>query len=613
MTLPYPSPTELSRPDPRERPPLRRGRTAPRRRWLAALAAVVLAPLLAAAQPQPPVDQRAWWKEAVVYQIYPRSFQDSNGDGVGDIPGIISRLDYIQSLGVDVVWLNPIFASPNEDNGYDISDYEAIMPQFGTMADFDRLLAGMHQRGLKLVLDLVANHCSSEHPWFQQARKSRENPYRNYFHWWNAEKGPPPKRWSFFAVDGSAWTYDPPTNSYYLHYFSPHQPDLNWENPRLRQEIYRMMRFWLDKGVDGFRMDVIPFISKDTRFPELPARYHGNFVAYYADGPHLHEYLREMNREVLSRYDAMTVAEGIGVEPDTALKFVDPARHELNMLYHFDGMALGYLPNEFKVPDPRGWSLVAFKDIYTRWNDTFADRGWGTVYLGNHDQPRMTTRWGDDRPEFRARSSEMLTTFLLTQRATPYYYFGDELGMTNIKFDRIEDYRDIETLNMYRQTKNRGGDLARFLAAQKISARDNGRTPFQWSAAPQAGFTTGTPWLRVNPNYTTVNVATEEKDPRSPLNYFRALVRLRKSDRTLVYGRYAVVDHPNPDVYAYTRTLGNETLLVLLNFRPHPSSVNLGRLGVSRGARAIGNYQGLAEQPDRLRPYEAAIYRVTTP
>lgn len=546
-----------------------------------------------------------------MYQVYPRSFQDSNGDGVGDLPGLISRLDYIQSLGVDVVWLNPIFASPNEDNGYDISDYEAISPQFGTMADFERLVAGMHRRGLKLVLDLVVNHCSSAHPWFQQARQSRSNPYRNYFHWWNAENGPPPKRWSFFAVDGSAWTYDARTNAYYLHYFSPHQPDLNWENPQVRQAIYRMMRFWLDKGVDGFRMDVIPFISKDTRFPVLPASYHGDFVRYYANGPHLHAYLREMNREVLSRYDIMTVGEGIGVEPDTALKFVDPARHELNMLYHFDGMALGYLPHAFKVPDPRGWSLVAFKDIYTRWTDAFADRGWGTVYLGNHDQPRMTTRWGDDRPGFRARSSEMLTTFLLTQRATPYYYFGDELGMTNIKFDRIEDYRDIETLNMYQQIRNRGGDVAQFLAAQKISARDNGRTPFQWSSAPEAGFTTGKPWLRVNPNYRTVNVAAEERDPHSPLNYFRALVRLRKSDRTLVYGRYAVVDHANPDVYAYTRTLGDETLLVVLNFRPRPASVNLAGLMPAPAARLIGNYATAAAHADQLRPYEAAVYRIT--
>ena len=582
-------------------------------RWLLAWA-VGAAALLGAAPPPAAsaaaAPARAWWKEAVVYQIYPRSFNDTNGDGVGDLRGIIAKLDYIKSLGVDVIWLNPIFASPNEDNGYDISDYEAIMPEFGTMADFDELLRGMHQRGLKLVLDLVANHCSSAHPWFQQARSSRDNPYRDYFHWWPAEKGPPPKRWSFFDVDGNAWAYDRRTNAYYLHYFSRSQPDLNWENPKVRAEIYRMMRFWFDKGVDGFRMDVIPFISKDTAFPELPAQYHGDFVSYYAHGPHLHEYLREMNREVLGKYDVMTVAEGAGVTRADALQFVDPDRHELNMLYHFDGMSLGYLPNEFKVMDPNGYSLIAFKRIYTQWNDVFAQRGWGTIYLGNHDQPRMVTRWGDDRPEFRERSSEMLTTFVLTMRGTPYYYFGDELGMSNIKFDRIEDYRDIETLNMYAQTKQRGGDLKRFLAAQKISARDNGRTPFQWNDRPNAGFTTGQPWLKVNPNYRTVNVAAEERDPHSPLNYFRALVKLRKATPALVYGDYTLVDAANPDVYAYRRELGDARYLVLLNFRPHPSRVDLSGIAPSALEREIGNYPAASAAPGTLRPYEAAVYRI---
>lgn len=557
-----------------------------------------------------PPRERAWWKEAVVYQIYPRSFKDTNGDGIGDLRGIISELDYIKSLGVDVIWLNPIFASPNDDNGYDISDYEAIMPAFGTMADFDELLHGMHARGLKLVLDLVVNHCSSEHPWFKQARSSRDNPYRNYFHWWPAEKGPPPKRWSFFDVAGNAWAYDRQTNSYYLHYFSRTQPDLNWENPKVRADIYAMMRFWLDKGVDGFRMDVIPFISKDTTYPELPAQYHGDFVSYYAHGPHLHEYLREMNREVLSKYDVMTVAEGAGVKREDALRFVDPARHELNMLYHFDGMSLGYLPNEFKVMDPRGYSLLEFKQIYSEWNDVFARRGWGTIYLGNHDQPRMVTRWGDDRPAFRERSSKMLTTFVLTMRGTPYYYFGDELGMSNIKFDRIGDYRDIETLNMYEQTRKRGGDLGRFIQAQKISARDNGRTPFQWSDAPNAGFTTGNPWLRVNPNYREANVAAEEKNPHSPLNYFRALVKLRKATPALVYGTYTLVDAANPDVYAYLREEGADRFLVLLNFRARVSRVALDGLGAVKLSRVIGNYAAASDSPATLRPYEAAVYRI---
>ncbi|HNQ84098.1 MAG TPA: alpha-glucosidase, partial [Bacteroidales bacterium] len=473
--------------------------------------------------------EKAWWKEAVVYQVYPRSFKDSDGDGVGDLKGIIEKLDYIKSLGVDVVWLNPIFASPNDDNGYDISDYRAIMKEFGTMEDFDNLLQGMHDRGIKLVMDLVVNHCSSEHPWFVEARSSRENTFRDYFHWWPAEKGKPAKRYSFFDVNNDAWKYDSLTDSYYLHYFSVKQPDLNWENPKVRTEIYDMMKFWFDKGIDGFRMDVIPFISKDTTFPELPAEYNGDMVRYYANGPHLHEYLQEMNREVLSKYDIMTVAEGAGITYREALDFVDPERKELNMAYHFDGMNIGYLPNQFKVMNPEGYDLLEFKRVYSLWDSVFAEKGWGTIYLGNHDQPRMVTRWGNDSPEFRELSSKMLTTFLLTMRGTPYYYFGDELGMKNIRFDHIEDYRDIESVNMYQQVKERGGDLQAFLEAQKISARDNGRTPFQWDDSPNAGFTSGTPWLKVNPDYITVNAAAQENDPNSVLNYFRKLIILRKN------------------------------------------------------------------------------------
>ena len=402
---------------------------------------------------------RKWWKEAIVYQIYPRSFKDSNGDGIGDLNGITSKLDYIKSLGVDVIWLNPIFSSPNDDNGYDISDYGNIMSDFGTMEDFDVMLKAMHERGLKVVLDLVANHCSDEHDWFKQSRSSRDNPYRNYFHWWPAEKGKPAHRWSFFDINGDAWKFDPNVNSYYLHYFSEKQPDLNWENPNLRKEIYDMMNFWFNKGVDGFRMDVIPFISKDIKFPELPKKYNGDFISYYANGPHLHEYLREMNREVLSKYDVLSVAEGIGITAETAHDFVDEDRKELNMLYHFEGMGLGYLPKTFKFPDPKGYSLIEFKKIYTKWDSVLAEKGWGTIYLGNHDQPRMVTRWGNDAPECRELSSKMLTTFLMTMRATPFYYYGDELAMNNIKFDRIEDYKDIESINMYQQTKNKGGDL----------------------------------------------------------------------------------------------------------------------------------------------------------
>lgn len=554
-----------------------------------------------------------WWKEAVVYQIYPRSFKDSNGDGVGDLKGIISKLDYVKSLGVDVVWLNPIFSSPNDDNGYDISDYRGIMKEFGTMEDFDTLLKGMHERGIKVVLDLVVNHSSSDHEWFKQSRSSRTSPYRDYYHWWPAEKGKPAKRWSFFDVNGDAWKFDSLTNSYYLHYFSQKQPDLNWENPKLREEIFSMMRFWFDKGIDGFRMDVIPFISKDTTFPEIPAEYHGDYPKYYANGPHLHEYLQAMNKEVLSKYDIMTVAEGAGVGTDDAHKFVDADRNELNMLYHFEGVSLGYLPNKFKTPDPKGINLVEFKNLYSKWDTVFANSGWGTIYLGNHDQPRMVTRFGNDGPAFRELSSKMLTTFLLSMRATPYYYFGDELGMNNIKFDKIEDYQDIESRNMYQQIKNNGGNLQEFLNAQKISARDNGRTPFQWDNSANAGFTAGKPWLKVNPNYVNINVAAEEKDPNSTLNYFRKMVQLRKSNLALVYGKYTLLDKDNAQVYAYTREENGVKLLVVLNFSDKAATTATG-LDLGKAKVLINNYTDAPAAPQgsnlSLRPYEAIVYQL---
>ncbi|WP_223651282.1 glycoside hydrolase family 13 protein [Hymenobacter psoromatis] len=530
--------------------------------------ATMAAPNAAAAPVTAALAQKPiWWKEAVVYQIYPRSYKDSNGDGVGDLRGIISKLDYIKSLGVNVIWLNPIYGSPNDDNGYDISDYRAIMKDFGTMADFDELLKGMHQRGLKVVLDLVVNHSSDEHEWFKQSKSGRDNPYRDYYHWWPAERGVPNKRQSFFDVKGDAWAYDAATKAYYLHYFSRKQPDLNWENPKVRQEIYSMMRFWFDKGIDGFRMDVIPFIAKDTTFPVIPAKYHGDFGRYYANGPHLHDYLQEMHREVLGKYDVLSVAEGAGVTSDQALEFVDPARKELNMLYHFEGMGVGNVPGlKYRMRKPEGYSLLEFKQVYSKWDKIFAEKGWGTIYLGNHDQPRMVTRWGDDRPEFRPASSKLLTTFLLTMRGTPYYYGGDELGMTNIKFNKITDYKDIEVRNMYAQLKAEGGDLAQFVEAQKISGRDNGRTPFQWDASANAGFTTGTPWLQLNPNYAQVNAAAEEKDPNSILQYFRQATAMRRQHKVLVYGQYQLLDAANPHIYAYTRTQGAEKVLVVLNF-----------------------------------------------
>lgn len=588
------------------------------------LIVLLLAGLLAACKSTPQqqdsfanVPDRQWWKEATVYQVYPRSFKDSDGDGVGDLKGLTSQLDYIKSLGVDVVWLNPIFGSPNADNGYDISDYQSIMKEFGSMEDFDALLKGMHDRGIKILLDLVVNHCSDEHEWFKQSRSSRTNPYRNYFHWWPAEKGKPAFRPGSFEVDGSGWRYDTLTNSYYLHYFSYKQPDLNWENPQLRKEIYSMMNFWFKKGVDGFRMDVIPFISKDTTFPiitqkELDEKYNGDWSQYMGNGPHVHDYLKEMNTEVLSKYPCMSVAEGAGVTTATAHDFVDEDRKELSMLYHFDGVSYNYQPGKFKTPYPGRYPLPGFKAIYSKWDSVFAQKGWGTIYLGNHDQPRMVTRWGNDDPKFREASSKMLTTFILSMRATPYYYFGDELGMFNIKFDSIKQYKDIESISMYYQIKNNGGDLKEFLEAQKISARDNGRTPMQWDASINAGFSTGTPWIPVNQSFTTLNVAAQEKDPQSPLQYFRKMTHLRKSSPVLVYGKYTLLDKDNPDVYAYTRELNGEKWLVLLSFSNEGGQIQLPD-GIKLGEEMINNYQQKISSSNgiiKLQPWQSVIVKI---
>ena len=553
--------------------------------------------------------ERKWWKEAVVYQIYPRSFMDTDGDGVGDLKGIISKLDYIKSLGIDVVWLNPIYGSPNADNGYDISDYQSIMKEFGTMDDFDTLLKGMHERGLKLVMDLVVNHSSDEHKWFQESRKSRDNPYRDYYHWWPAEKGKPAFRPGNFEADGSGWRYDQATDSYYLHYFSYKQPDLNWENPKVRQEIYAMMNWWFKKGIDGFRMDVIPFIAKDTTFPiitqdDLDKNYQGRWDVYLASGPHLHDYLKEMNKEVLSKYDCMALAEGAGMTLKSAHDFVDADRKELDMGYHFEGTNLGYIPGYFKKMGK--YSLVDFKKIYTDWNDTYSEKGWGTIYLGNHDQPRMTSRWGNDSDQFRVLSSKMLTTFLLSMGGTPYYYNGDELGMINAKFDKIEDYKDIETLAEYEKVKNAGGDLNQFITDQKTGgARDNGRTPYQWNNSKNAGFTTGNPWIKVNDNHTYLNAEVQENDPNSNLNYFREMTKLRKSNLALVYGKYSLLDKENPDIYAYTRELDGKKLLILLNFSNKTATVNTD-YNIADAKVLIGNYTDVSLDKT-LKPYEAII------
>jgi oligo-1,6-glucosidase len=549
--------------------------------------------------------QRKWWKEAIVYQIYPRSFKDADGDGIGDLKGIISKLDYLKSLGVTMVWLNPIYSSPNDDNGYDVSDYRNIMKDFGTMADFDSLLKGLHERGIKFVMDLVVNHSSDEHEWFKQASSSRDNPYREYYHWWNAEDGKPPYRYSLFDVNHDAWKYDSTTNSYYLHYFSRKQPDLNWENPKLRQEVYDIMKFWADKGVDGYRLDAFGFAAKDTTWPQFPKDFEKHFSLYYSMQGNLHGYLQQMNKEVLSKYNVMSVAEGTGNTLEDAHNMVDANRHELNMAYPFEGV---------DIAKPEGYSLLHFKQVFSKWDSTFEHDGWVAVFLANHDQARMVTRFGNDSAPYRELSSKMLTTFVMTMRGTPFYYNGDELGMTNIRFTKIEDYNDVGTRNEYQYVKNNGGDTNAYIQRKAFESRDNGRTPFQWSNTTNAGFTTGTPWIKVNPNYTTINEASEEKDPNSVLNYFRKVVQLRKDNLVLVYGKYALLDKDNPKVYAYTREGEGEKLLILLNFSTTSSTSDVG-MDITNAKLMLNNYKdapsnNITGSTITLRPYEALVYKL---
>lgn len=548
---------------------------------------------------------KKWWKEAIVYQLYPRSFKDSNGDGIGDLQGVISKLDYIKSLGVTAVWLNPIYESPNDDNGYDISNYRDIMKDFGTMSDFNQLLKGLHDRDIKLVMDLVVNHSSDEHEWFKQSRSSRTNPYRNYYHWWPAEKGKPAPRWSFFDENSDAWAYDSLTNAYYLHYFSKKQPDLKWENEKVRQEVYDIMKFWLDKGIDGFRMDAFQYVAKDTTFPTLPRNYDKQINQYYGMVTGIHGYLQEMNQEVLSKYDIMTVSEGVGSTFEDAHAMVDADRNELNMAYHFEGTGVG---------SPKGYNLLDFKKVFSKWDSAFVEKGWTSIYLGNHDQPRMVSKYGNDTPQFKEMSSKMLTTFILSMRGTPYCYNGDEIGMTNIYMDKIEDYNDVAAKNGYTFAKNHDEDLNKYMENLQLFSRENARTPFQWTSKVNAGFTTGTPWLKINPNYKDINAAMQEKDPNSILNYFRKVVKFRLDNPTLVYGEYQLLDDKNPSVYAFLRKFDGKKLLVLLNFSTTNAITKTG-LDSEDMILRISNY---AEKTKffplkgnfELRPYEAAIYEL---
>jgi oligo-1,6-glucosidase len=551
------------------------------------------------------LQERNWWKEGIVYQIYPRSFKDTSGNGVGDLRGIIHKLDYIKSLGVTMVWLNPIYESPNDDNGYDISDYRAIMKEFGSMKDFDELLEGLHKRGIKFIMDVVVNHSSDEHEWFQQSRSSRNNPYRDYYHWWPAEKGKPNHRWSFFDENSDAWKYDEQTDAYYLHYFSQKQPDLNWENPKVRQEVYDIMKFWAEKGVDGFRLDAFQYVSKDITFPPFPEGYDvdvPSVIEYHGMGPHIHSYLKEMNEQVLSKYDVFAVSEGVGSTLQDAHDLVDEDRNELQMAYHFEATDM--------VTTLEKCTLAQFKESFTKWDKSFAEKGWIAIYLSNHDQSRFINRYGSDKPAFKDYSAKLLNTFILSMRGTPYTYYGDELGMTNIGFTKIEQYKDIAAINGYKKAATDGEDLDLYLQKLNLLSRDNGRTPMQWDATKNAGFSNETPWLPVHENHSTVNVLHQENDQNSVLNHFRKMVALRKDNLLLVYGNYAIIQDDHLTIYAYSRTLEDQQMIILLNFSELESSISLPNFDHNKEV-LINNYNefSIDENTITLKPYQAVVLK----
>ena len=550
---------------------------------------------------------KQWWKEAVIYQIYPRSFNDTSGDGIGDISGIIDKLDYIKSLGVDVVWLCPIYDSPNDDNGYDISDYYNIMTEFGTMADFDRMLAEMKKRDLKLLMDLVANHTSDEHPWFVESRSSKDNPKRDYYIWRQGKNGDPPNNWqSYFS--GNAWTHDPTTDEYYLHLFTKKQPDLNWDNKKVRQEIYDIMRFWLDKGINGFRMDVISVISK-RNYNDTPYKDFWETVnKVYANGPRVHEFLKEMYENVLSHYNVMSVGEGSGIDIENAIKYVGEERKELNMVFHFDIMTMDHGP-EGKF-DYRKYDFVQFKKIYRKWDERLKNNGWNSIFLGNHDFPRMISRFGNDE-EYWVESAKALAMLLMTMRGTPYIYQGDEIGMTNVAFPSITDYRDVETLNAYRVIEKENSNIEKMLKAIHVQGRDNARTPVHWNNEPMAGFTSGEPWINVNPNYKKINVAKQEKDPDSILNFYREMVAFRKHHPTLVYGDFEMIQEENNRVFAYLREDEENQYLVIINFSDEENTFELDdQLDMSKAVLAVSNYPEPKPSFFDLYPWQANLYEL---
>ena len=547
--------------------------------------------------------KKAWWKEAVVYQIYPRSFCDSNGDGIGDLNGITSKLDYLKELGIDVIWLSPVYKSPNDDNGYDISDYEDIMTEFGTMDDFDKMLAAAHERGIKIVMDLVVNHTSDEHPWFVESRSSKDNEKRDYYIWKEGKDGKEPTNWGS-AFSGPAWKYDEKTDMYYLHLFSVKQPDLNWENPKVRKEVFDMMTRWCEKGIDGFRMDVISLISKPEGYPDAKVVGLYGDMGICANGPKVHDYLKEMNEEVLSKFDIMTVGETAGVTLEEAKKYANTDGSELNMVFQFEHMDLDG-GEKFK------WStqpmpLVPLKENLSKWQKGLDGVAWNSLYFCNHDQPRIVSRLGDESDACRELSAKCIATCLHMMQGTPYVYQGEELGMTNTVFNSVDDFRDLESINAYRELVESGlytdGDMFPKIAHK---SRDNARTPMQWDASANAGFTTGTPWIAVNPNYKKINVADQLKREDSVFHYYQKLIRLRKENEIIVYGNYELLLPEDENIFAYTRTLDNQKLLVVCNFSKSEQKFDFS--GYENAKVLISNYNRDAGEDGILKPYEATV------
>lgn len=555
-----------------------------------------------------------WWKESVVYQVYPISFKDTNNDGIGDLNGITSKLDYLKELGVDIIWVCPIYKSPNHDNGYDISDYCDIMDVFGSMDDFDRMLREIHARDMKLMMDLVLNHTSDEHLWFKESRSSLDNPKRDFYIWRKGKNGGPPNNWeSYFS--GSVWEYDDRTDEYYLHLYSKHQPDLNWENPEVIRQLYEMIHWWLKRGVDGFRLDAIAHIVKEQGLPDAHNPHQTPTVRAYelfSNLEKVHTLLQNLNDEVLYFYDIVTVGETSGLGPEQALDYVGDSRRELNMVFQFEHMFLDARSAGSGKWDTKPWSLLELKEVMSHWQTVLHNRGWNANYLNNHDQPRAVSRFGNDG-KYRIPSAKMLATFIHMLEGTPFVYQGEEIGMTNANFQGIEDYRDVETLNYYEECKEKGIPHEEIMKAIQIKSRDNSRTPMQWDDSVQAGFTLGQPWIKVNPNYPEINVVAELKDPDSIFHYYRRLIELRKKHKVIVYGEYQLLLPDHEEIYVFSRTYENERLLVILNFFGNEPifelpdewrSEKLELLITNYVPHSANHLENL-----KLRPYEARVYK----